>query len=168
MKTFVVYLIIGIIFQILNTTLLQAILPYNFLPDFMLVLVFYLGFHRRSVEGVITSFSLGFITDTFSGGVMGITSFGLVSVFVLTYALSRKMTADALPVKIGGTFIMALLKAGLIYIVLRAILFGRDTQFYTLAIPSALSTALLSPFVFSLLDRVERSLTQRQQSDPIL
>lgn len=161
-KRFLIYLTIGIISLILNTTLLQPILPQGILPDFILIMVCYLGFHRRSIEGVVTSFFLGFVTDTFLSGVIGTTSFGLIFVFAITNMLSKKMTLDAVPIKVGGTFIMALLKANLVYAVLRILLFDKDVPFYAFAVPTAITTALVSPLVFNLLDRIEKFAVKKE------
>ncbi len=162
MKSFLIYLIIGTVFLTFNATLLQVISPYGILPDFILIMVFYLGFHRRSIEGVITSFFLGLMADTFSSGVVGATSFGLIFVFAITNMLSKKMTADALPIKAGGVFIMALLKANLVYAVLRILLFNKEVPFYAFAIPTAITTALVSPLVFNLLDRIEKFAVKKE------
>ncbi|MBI5683026.1 MAG: rod shape-determining protein MreD, partial [Deltaproteobacteria bacterium] len=134
-------------------------------PDFLLIMVFYLGLHSKSpahakskegIEGVILSFLLGLIADIFSSGVIGATSFGLVFIFILTHLLSGKMTFDVLPVKTGGVFIMTLLKANLVYVVLRMLLFDRNIPFYIYAVPSAIITTVVSPLVFNLLDRIEQ------------
>lgn len=162
MKSFLIYLIFSTVFLTFNATLLQIIFPYGILPDFILIMVFYLGFHRRSIVGVITSFSLGIVADIFSSGVVGATSFGLIFVFAITNMLSKKMTADALPIKVGGVFIMALLKANLVYAVLRILLFNKDVPFYAFAVPAAITTALVSPLVFNLLDRIEKKVNAQR------
>lgn len=162
MKIFLIYLILSVVFLTFNATLLQIIFPYGMLPDFILIMVFYLGFHRRSIEGVITSFFLGLIADTFSSGLVGAASFGLIFVFAVTNMLSNKMSLDAVPIKVGGTFIMALLKANLVYVVLRILLFNKDVPFYAFAIPTAITTALVSPLVFNLLDRVEKFAVKKE------
>ena len=157
-----IYLILGTSFLTLNAAILHVISPYGILPDFILIMVFYLGFHRISVEGVITSFSLGLIADTFSSGVVGTTSFGLVFVFAVTHLFSNKMDFNSMPIKIGGAFIMTLLKANLVYLILRILLFHRDVSFYAFAVPAAIITAAVSPLVFNLLDRVEKKVNAQR------
>lgn len=162
MKGFLIYLILGTSFLTLNAAILHVISPYGILPDFILIMVFYLGFHRRSIEGVITSFFLGLIADTFSSGVVGTTSFGLVFIFAVTRLLSKKMDFNSMPIKIGGAFIMTLLKANLVYLVLRILLFNRDVSFYAFAVPAAIITAIISPVVFNLLDRLENKVNAQR------
>lgn len=170
MKRLAIYLVTAVFFLIINSTIAAALLPVGIFPDFLLILVFNLALRskssasidrRQGVEGVIASFILGLIADIFSGSIIGTTSFGLVCIYVFTHLLSGKMLFDSPLVKIGGVFIMTLTKAGLVYMILRIMLFDSSISFYIYAVPSAIITAGVSPLLFNILDRVDRFASRR-------
>lgn len=152
MKSFVIYLVLALLFLVIDNTLLHILLPSILIPDVILVMVFYLGFNNRSVSGALTAFSLGYLTDVFSAGVIGTSSFTLVFVFAATSLLAKLISLDNMLIKIGGTAFMSVVKGTLTYLVLR--LLNQEIPFYII-FPTAIFTGIASPFVFNLLKRVE-------------
>ncbi|MEK7829299.1 MAG: rod shape-determining protein MreD [Deltaproteobacteria bacterium] len=153
MKKFIVYLVFALLFLVIENTLLILFLPSLLIPDVILIMVFYLGFSNRSTLGVLTAFSLGYLTDVFSAGVIGASSFTLVVVFVITSMLARLLNLNSMLIKIGGTIFMSILKGILTYIVFRFL--NQDIPFYII-FPTAISTGIISPFIFTLLKKVEK------------
>ncbi|MBI5286308.1 MAG: rod shape-determining protein MreD [Deltaproteobacteria bacterium] len=155
MKVFIIYLTLGLIFLTFQTTLLQTLLPSGLIPDIPLVMIFYLGFHRGSMDGLITSFSLGCLADIFSGGIVGVTPLSFISIFVMVYFMAKRVVFHSLLTKIGGTTAFALLKGGIVYLILMGLTSNPEIPFLTVIVPSAVLTGMISPAIFNLLDRVE-------------
>ena len=158
MKTFFIYLILASIFLIIKTTILHILLPSVLIPDVILIMVFYLGFRRNSIEGVITVFALGYLSDVFSGGIIGVSSFTLVFIFVATSIFAKALILNNVVTKIGGVFVMSILKGILTYIALKFL--NEKIPFYII-LPTAVSTGIISLFIIFLLERVETSLIKR-------
>ncbi|MEK7689261.1 MAG: rod shape-determining protein MreD [Deltaproteobacteria bacterium] len=153
MKKFIVYLVFALLFLVIENTLLILFFPSLLIPDVILIMVFYLGFSNRSTLGVLTAFSLGYLTDVFSAGVIGASSFTLVVVFAVTSMLARLLNLNSMLIKIGGTIFMSILKGILTYLVFRFL--NQDIPFYII-FPAAISTGIISPFIFTLLKKVEK------------
>ncbi|MBI5875261.1 MAG: rod shape-determining protein MreD [Deltaproteobacteria bacterium] len=152
MKNFVIYLFLALLFLVIDNTLLHLLFPPFLIPDVILIMVFYLGFNNRSASGALTAFSLGYLTDVFSAGVVGTSSFTLVFVFAVTSLLAKLISLDNMLVKIGGTAFMSIVKGTLTYLILRFL--NQGIPFYII-FPAAIFTGIASPFVFNLLKRVE-------------
>jgi len=128
MKNFIAYLVFALLFLVIENTLLHLFFPTLLLPDIVLIMVFYLGFSDRSFSGVLTAFSLGYLADVFSAGVLGASSFTLVVVFVVTSILAKLISLNSMLVKIGGAIFMSILKGILTYIVFRFL--NQNIPFY--------------------------------------
>lgn len=153
MKNFIVYLVFALLFLVIENTLLILFFPSLLIPDVILIMVFYLGFSNRSISGMLTAFSLGYLTDVFSAGVIGASSFTLVVVFVITSMLARLLNLNSMLIKVGGAIFMSILKGILTYIVFRFL--NQDIPLYII-FPTAISTGIISPFIFTLLKKVEK------------
>lgn len=152
MKKTLIYFILAVLFLIIESTLAQTILPPLLIPDVILIMVFYLGFHRVSIEGVLITFMLGYLADAFAGGIIGLSSFTLLLIFILTSRLSKIVALNSLLIKIGGTAFMSILKGAATYIFLRFL--NQEIPFYII-FPIAVSTAIVSPVVINILQKVE-------------
>src|SRR3989338_1798652 len=153
MKNFIVYLVLALLFLVIENTLLIIFFPSLLIPDVILIMVFYLGFRNRSISGMLTAFSLGYLSDVFSAGVIGASSFTLVVVFVITSMLARLLNLNSMLIKVGGAIFMSILKGVLTYFVFRFL--NQDIPFYII-FPTAISTGIISPFIFTILKKVEK------------
>lgn len=149
MKVFIIYLVIGFISLTLQTTLFQS-LPF---PDIPLIMTFYLGFHGNPTRGVITSFSLGYLADAFSSGILGITSFSLISIFIIVYLLAKRLAFNPPLVRIGGVVFISLLKGGIVYILITGLTSKPGVPLFSVILPIAILTGMVSPIIFNILDR---------------
>lgn len=152
MKKTLIYFILAVLFLIIESTLAQTILPPLLIPDVILIMVFYLGFHRVSIEGALITFILGYLADAFAGGIIGLSSFTLLLIFILTSRLSKIVALNSLLIKIGGAAFMSILKGAATYIFLRFL--NQEIPFYII-FPIAVSTAIVSPVVINILQKVE-------------
>ena len=148
MRNFLIFIPLTIIYWSVKSTLL----PGAPLPDLSLIIVFYAASRGASLQGVILSFMLGYIDDTFSGSVLGSTSFSLIIVFVLVHLFSYKVHFNNTPMRAAGAFILVLVKGGATY----AILLSADVSinYFTTFVPVAVTTALFAPVVMILIDRL--------------
>lgn len=152
MKRFVIYFALALLFLVIESTLLRILLPSLLIPDIILIMVFYIGFNNRSASGALTAFTLGYLADVFSAGVIGTSSFTLVFVFILASLSAKVISLDNALIEIGGTIFMSILKGILTYIVLGFL--NHEIPFYII-FPTAVSTGIASPVIFNLLKRIE-------------
>lgn len=165
MKIFTIYLVLASLFLIIESTILSILFPSLLIPDVILIMVFYLGFGNASLEGVLTTFVLGYLTDVFSGGIIGLSSFTLLLVFIITTKLSKIITLNSMLIKVGGTIFISIIKGILTYISLRFL--NQEIPFYII-FPIAVSTGIVSPFVFALINKIELYFIPYKGEDKII
>lgn len=158
MKSFFTYLGLALLFLVIESTLLYHVLPSFLIPDVILIMVFHLGFNNRSTSGALTAFTLGYLADVFSGGVIGASSFVFVFIFVITSFLAKIISLNSIMIKIGGAIVMSILKGILAYLLLRLI--NEEIPLYTI-FPTAISTGIASPFIINLLKNSAKILPYR-------
>lgn len=147
MRDSLTFIAITILFLVIKSTLL----PFAPLPDLPLIIVFYCAYTRPSVEGVVLSFALGYMDDYLSGGHIGVSSFALVTVYALTYILSKKVhLLTPLSKAIGAAF-MSLVKVIVMYGVL--VFAGSPPALTGGVTASVLITGLFAPAVTTLFTR---------------
>ena len=165
MKKFFLYLAFALLFLIIKNTLLHAVFPRLLIPDVILIMVFYLGFYRISVEGALTAFALGYLSDVFSGGIIGISSFTLVLTFIITSMLSKIVSLNSMLIKSGGAVFASILNGIMTYIFLRFLNDG--IPFYTIFL-TAVSTGIASPFIIALLQKAESYIAPYKREGKII
>ncbi len=122
-------------------------------PDLPLVMIFYLGYTRPSLEGALLCFVLGYIEDALAGGVTGSTSFAMTLVFLSAYFLSKKVQFTSALIKGMAAFFLTLFKGALVYAVLSPSSIG--LAFKGSALLQALFTGLAAPYAIHLLSRLK-------------
>ena len=66
MKHLFVYLMVGLVFMLLQTTLLPRLLPLSLMPNLLLILVLYLGLSETFGRALLLCLILGLLQDSFS------------------------------------------------------------------------------------------------------
>ncbi len=130
-------------------------------PDLSLVIVVYIALVKPSVKGLITSFAIGYLNDVFSGGVIGITSFSLVIVFIASHFLSRWINLHDTLTKSIVIAILTLAKGVIVYLLLWFI--NNDISSITLVIPIAVVTGLLAVPITNLLNKMDRIMVPKNK-----
>ncbi len=159
----IVYLLLG-----LESPLLHQLRVALLAPDVALVAVVWLGLNFPPVAGVITAMAVGFLKDAFVPTVpVGMHA----EIFVIVFQLSRLMAGRVLVRGVITLMVTAALVSALasgLYLLL-TLLFDRSFTAYALVarlmLPHALVTAPFAPFVFFLLDRVDRAFRRRGSGD---
>lgn len=89
MKLSLLFLLVGFLLVLLQTTLLHLLPLGPIVPDLILVLCVYWGLNHPTVGAVLGSLILGYSVDVFSGPVLGFNAFAMSLVFLVVYLSSR-------------------------------------------------------------------------------
>lgn len=89
--TILIYLPIGFLYLILQSSLSTFLLPRFFYVDAILVIVFFIAQRSGGWSDVMAAFLLGYIHDLFSTFPLGMTSISLLIIFLLVYYVARVM-----------------------------------------------------------------------------
>ncbi len=115
MNRIFVYLFLAGFAVLLQTTLLPSLLPGDFKPDLVLVLVVYLGLHEKPVQGGLLVYLIGWLYDGFSGVFPGLHGFVLLSIFLAVRGIVTRVNTESSPLLLllvmMGTFMQVLLIA---------------------------------------------------------
>lgn len=138
-------------------------------PNLMLPIVMALGVTADVwiVRGAIVSFVLGYLLDAFCGTPMGLYTFVLVATFMLSRGASSRIFPQG--VFLSGALVFGMsLVTGFSVIALRAVFERRpeilnyDTRSTAFVLLStSLATAVLSPLVFAVVQRIDGRLMQK-------
>lgn len=122
MKRFTIIFILGLVFLTLQSSLLPLILPWGLKPDFLVILITYLGLHETLGRGAFTAYVLGLLQDVFAGQVLGLYGLALLVTFVSVRLLARRFNTESFLLILfmvgsctlieGGMLIFLLLFAG--------------------------------------------------------
>jgi rod shape-determining protein MreD len=158
MALLVLVMIAAAVGVLLETTLIHLLPLGPVMPDLVVILCVYLALHEHTVAGALGAFLLGYFADNFSGGVLGVHAFAMSLVFVLVYLLATQLWMDNVVANVavvfGASLLKALAVAGLLAFYLRAE-YPWANLFSTIWIEAAIA-AMLTPFVFTLLDSGRR------------
>lgn len=156
---FLTFVMIAAVAGLLLQTTLFHLLPFgSMIPDLILVLCVYLGLHQHSVAGTAGAFLLGYFTDSFAGNVVGLHAFAMTLVFAIVYLVSRRLWMDNWVSNVAMVLVASVLKtltiaALLAFVLAESYPWGR---LFSAAWLEAATASLMTPFVFSLLDRGRR------------
>jgi rod shape-determining protein MreD len=90
MKRLLVYLTTGLIFMLLQTTMLPRLLPDALLPNLLLILILYLGLSESFVRALFLSLLLGLLQDSFSSTALGLHGVVNLVIFLQVRLLSTR------------------------------------------------------------------------------
>lgn len=132
--------------------------------ELSLLLVIYASLKSDVILGGLLSFFLGYFLDAFAGRTQGLHTFLYVLVFFYSHTASRAINVNTAPSLMGFVFISALTKGfffmGYLHWVGGVNLWSDISK---VVLPQALILALLSPYVFRLLDHCQIISTYEQQ-----
>ncbi len=133
-------------------------------PSLVLPLIVFMGVHEYVLwRGALLAFGIGYLLDVVSAAPLGLYTFTSVAIFVMARGVGVRLAAQTTLPKIGLAFGFSLLESALILIVVA--IFGADAArpraLAALVLPHAIATALMSPLVFRLAERIHQ-VTQAQ------
>jgi len=121
------------------------------IPALALPLILFMGVHEYSLSrGAAVAFVLGYATDVVGIAPVGLYTFTYVASFVLARAAGVRLAAQTPGMQVLLVAAFAVLQSTMILVLLA--IFGRDAwvprSLYPLALPHAIATAAVAPFVF--------------------
>ena len=163
MKVSLLFLAVGFILVLLQTTLLHL---GPFVPDLTLVLCVYLGLNHPTVGAVVGIFLLGYSVDVFSSRILGVNAFAMSLVFIAVHLSSRFVWVQNPLLSAPLVFLASWIKLASLMIVWTFFLtldgFGVGVLKYALF--DALLAAVLAPVMFALLRRGQSYIESKQAS----
>jgi rod shape-determining protein MreD len=152
MKRVVLPLLAGILFLILQTTLLSSFPTQRIRPDILLIFTLYLAFLFPPIFGGILAFFLGYLMDLFSGNTLGLYTFSRPLVFLAAQFFKERFYLEGFSFQFLFAFIFGLLEGILIFmlmVVLQPIPVGNlYPLLFTFLLPQSFFTGLVSPLLF--------------------
>ncbi len=136
-------------------------------PSLVLPLVIFLGVHETSTaRGALLSFVIGYQLDVLASAPMGLFTFVMVLVWLLSRAAGVRLTAQTVLTRVSLAFGFSLIESFVVLTLLA--IFGTDTrrplEMGTVVLPRALATALCAPIIFSLAQKLHQSTQSSQQA----
>lgn len=128
-------------------------------PSLVLPLVIFLGVHEASmVRGALLAFFIGYFLDLFASAPIGLFTFVMVAVWLLSRVAGVRLTAQTLITRVSLAFGFAVVESVIVLTLLA--IFGADTrrplEIGTVLLPRAAATAVFAPFVFQLAQRLHQ------------
>jgi rod shape-determining protein MreD len=130
------------------------------MPNLILPLIVFMGVHEYSVvRGATLAFALGYALDMFAGAPVGLFTFITVAIFVLSRAAGVRLAAQTILTQLALAFGFALFES--ITVLMLVAIFGRDPHspraLLSLVLPHATATAVVSPLVFRIAERLHQA-----------
>jgi rod shape-determining protein MreD len=130
------------------------------MPSLILPLIVFMGVHEYSVaRGAALAFVLGYALDLFAGAPVGLFTFVSVCIFVLSRAAGVRLAAQTMLTQIALAFGFALLEGATVLMLVA--IFGknpyRPLALLSIVLPHAVATAVVSPLVFRLAERLHQA-----------
>ena len=142
---------------LIQLTLINSITILGIKPDLIMVIVVVFSLLRGEKEGAISGFASGLLQDIFSTGLLGINSLAKTVIGFICGILKEKIFHEHILFLIPViTFIASITKSILVFLLLRAfgIEYGLAWSLKEVALPEALYSSLLSPFIFLAINKL--------------
>ncbi|MBM4360124.1 MAG: rod shape-determining protein MreD [Deltaproteobacteria bacterium] len=167
------FLVIGLALILVQSNLFRFVGPLHvpgITPSLVLPLVVFMGVHEYVLwRGALLAFGIGYLLDVFSAAPLGLYTFISVALFVIARGAGVRLAAQTLVTKVALAFAFSLLESCIILIVVA--IFGSDAArpraLASLVLPHAIATALASPLVFRLAERVHQVTTTQANSEAV-
>ena len=117
-----IILFVGMLAALLQSTLFRALFPQSFVPDILLLLVLYGSLLFPFGKGLVLSFTLGLLSDLFSGSPEGLNALFSILLFVVSKGIQARVFVKGFQAIWGLTILAFVLKIP--YYALLALLFG--------------------------------------------
>ncbi len=164
------YLGVGVLLILIQSNLFRLIGPLSSLigarwvhgitPSLVLPLIVFLGVYELSMaRGALLAFGLGYAQDMLSGAPVGLFTFISVAIWWLARVAGVRLTAQTVLPRMALGLAFSLVEGAMVLILLAV--FGGDNrrpvEVASVVIPRSLATALCSPLVFRLGQRLRQS-----------
>lgn len=160
MKLSLLFLLLGFLLVVLQTTFLHLFPIDPIVPDLILVLCVYWGLNHPTVGAVLGSFILGYSVDVFSSPLLGLNAFAMSLVFLAVYLSSRCIWIHNSLLSAAVVFFASWVKGAALVLAWSLFLAvdGLWMNFLKYMFFEAMIAAILAPALFSLLRRGQNYL----------
>jgi rod shape-determining protein MreD len=158
------FLAVGILLIIVQGNLYRLLAPlggiaHGATPSLTVPLIVYLGVHEPSlVRGAALSSALGYCLDLLGAAPVGLFAFTSVVILILSRLIGVRLTAQTLITRMTLAFGFALIETLIVFVLIAV--FGQDPlrplEFGSIALPHAIGTALVGPWLFRLAQRLQQ------------
>jgi rod shape-determining protein MreD len=160
-----IVMILTVYVGLVVTSSLQALSPWHLpTPEVALLVILYLGLGGRGTAPthVAVALIIGYLADLFAGSPKGLSSLTLAIAMVLARAASSRLDV-ATPWHTMVIALVATAAHGLVLLAISSSMYQGDATSALRLVPTtSIVTALVAPFAFALLQRIDRRL----QPDP--
>ncbi len=108
--SYLIVLLLGMLAALLQGTLFRALFPQSFVPDILLLLVLYSSLLHPMGKGLLLCFTLGMLSDLFSGAPEGLNALYAILLFALSKAIQARVFLKSFQAVWGLTILAFLLK----------------------------------------------------------
>lgn len=156
---FVLFSLMALIALYIETAL-SHLLPIGVLiPNLIVILAVDLGLRYHGALGAFLAFAMGYATDAFSGTHLGVNACLITLVFFMSFEISRRLLVTNAGVGAVAVFFGAILTSiGGLALSSGSGALGEAGPLMPWLGLQALITAILAPFIFSLLARCKRAV----------
>jgi len=131
-------------------------------------MVVFLGVYEHSMaKGASLAFAMGYMLDVLAAAPIGLFAFVHVAIWWLSRVAGVRLTAQTWFTRVSLGFVFALVQSAIVLIVLAV--FGTDNRrpvgMATVVLGNAVSTALLSPGLFMLAQRLRQGGVARAPTE---
>jgi rod shape-determining protein MreD len=148
---------------LIQLTLINSISIMGLKPDLMMVVVVVFSLLKGEKEGTISGFVSGLLQDIFSTGLLGINALVKTVIGFTCGILKEKIFYEHILFLIPViTFIASFMQSILIFLLLRAfgIEYNLAWSLKQVALPEALYSSLLSPFIFLAINKLFQTIKE--------
>lgn len=157
MKRFILPLLLGILFLVLQATGLPFLPFYRLRPDLLLIFTLYLAFLFPPISGGILAFFIGYLTDLLSGNALGFYTFSRSLLFFTAYFFKERIYLEGYYSQCLFAFLSAILEGILILLLMNTFQFVPFEKLYPLffafLLPQSFFTGLFTPLLFFLFEK---------------
>ncbi len=148
---------------VIQLTLINSVTILGIKPDLILIVVVVFSLLKGAKEGTISGFTSGLLQDIFSTGLLGINALAKTVTGFTCGILKEKIFYEHILFLIPLiTFIASFMQSILIFLLLRAfgIEYGLVWSLKQVALPEALYSSLLSPFIFLAINKLFQKIKE--------
>jgi len=163
MNRLLIYFGCGLVFLLIQSTLIPWLLPPYMRPDLLLILLIYLGLNENFRSGALLAYLLGCLLDVFAGHYLGLYGFVFLSIFFLTRMAVRWFNTESSMLLLTMVFWGTLVEGGLVMFALG--LFAEAGNIWSMVLtylfPCAIASSLVAELILLLLNLLQRQLGPR-------
>lgn len=157
------FLAVGLLLILAQANLYRLLGPigvHGATPSLILPFIIFLGVYEASMaRGALLAFFLGYALDLFASAPIGLFTFVSVAIWWLSRLAGVRLTAQTVLTRMSLAFGFAIVESAIILILIAV--FGSDTrrplEMATVVVPRAAATALFSPLVFKIAQKLHVS-----------